>query len=315
MLATFIAPPLCADHQPPTLHPECAARLHAITDHLLAQGVDGLLQWRDASEACDESILRVHSRDYLARIEAHLPPPHGDAVLLDGETHLSQGSLRAARAAAGAVISAIDAIDQGTSDVVFCAVRPPGHHATADAAMGFCLFNNIAIGAYHALAQGFERVAIVDFDIHHGNGTQDMVSGDSRILFCSSFEHPLYPNTPVDQVASNIINTKLAPICRSAEFRAAINRDWWPALVQFKPQLILISAGFDGFIDDEMSHVGLVEQDYQWLGAQLRHYWQSSQTLPEAERCRGLVASLEGGYDLASLGRCVLAHLRGLAAL
>lgn len=314
MLATYISPPQCLLHEVAQGHPECAARLHAINDHLLRTGLDSLLRWQDAEPAQDTDILRVHTPNYLQQISEHLPPV--GTVLFKEEVSISSESLTAARYAAGALIKAVDDVVQKRTNLAFCAVRPPGHHASQQKAMGFCLLNNIAIAAKYALdVAGLERVAIVDFDVHHGNGTQDIVQDDSRILFCSSFQHPFYPHTNVDDVPSHIINTKLPIATKSDAFRAAISQDWLPAIQAFKPQMIFISAGFDAYIHDEMSSLCLVEQDYHWLGKILRDYKDGSEVYAPEQRCQGLIASLEGGYDLESLGRCVAAHIKGLAKL
>lgn len=314
MLTTYICPPECLSHRVAEHHPECSDRLNAINDHLVRTGLDALLRWQDARPASDDDILRVHSKEYLDRIARALPAQGTN--LFDGEVSISRESFDAARYAAGAVVTAVDDITNQKSRIVFCAVRPPGHHAKEAEAMGFCLINNVAIGAKYALdVAGFSRVAIVDFDVHHGNGTQSTAEKDARILFCSSFQHPFYPYTEVDVTTPNVINTKLAPATRSATFRQAIEKDWLPALERFKPQIIFVSAGFDAYIHDEMSSICLVEQDYYWLGKLLRDYQDASTKLAPSEHCHGIIASLEGGYDLESLGRCVAAHIKGLTRL
>lgn len=314
MIATYISSPKCLLHNTPKDHPECPERLQAIQDRLVASGLDALLYWRDATEAHEEDLLRVHTRTYLDSIQTALPTD-GD-ILYEGEVNLSKNSLLAARFAAGAVINGVDQVLNQCTDVVFCGVRPPGHHANQTTAMGFCLINNIAVGAKYALDKmGLTRVAIVDFDVHHGNGTQDIFYDDPRVLFCSSFQHPFYPFTNVDDVPPHIINSKLDATSTREDFHRVITEQWLPALQSFKPQLLFISAGFDAYIDDDMSSLRLVEQDYFWVSKQLRSVMDNSQAGAEGEQCKGIISSLEGGYDLESLGRCVVAHIKGMAKL
>lgn len=315
MIATFITHPACHQHDMPAGHPECAARLDAIDNQLLSSGLDCLLYHREATAATNEQILRVHSAAYLQKIEQSLP--QSGCVSLGDDVFVSPGTLNAARHAAGAGITAIDSIMKGETDVVFCNVRPAGHHAERDKGMGFCIFNNIAIAAAYAMDNyGMERIAIVDFDVHHGNGTQAIFLNDPRVLFCSVFQHPFYPDTPIAPVPQHIINIPLPATARSKEFREALNEKLFEKLEAFAPQLILISAGFDGYIDDDMSSMSLVEQDYAWIGRELRTLMDNSQQKNDAaQQCRGIVSILEGGYDIDSLGRCAMAHLKALAKL
>lgn len=314
MLATYISHDDCKLHLMPEGHPECPARLAVIDNQLMASRIDGLLMHRQAPAATDAQILRVHSADYLAQLEQAVPAE--GLRFFDDDVYLSPRTLDAARYAAGAAALGVDLVMQGKTHVVFCNVRPPGHHAERARAMGFCIFNNIAIAARQALdVHGLQRVAILDFDVHHGNGTQDIFLHDERVLFCSSFQHPFYPNTPIDDMPAHIVNVPLSASCRSEEFRRAISDTWWPALRRFKPQLILISAGFDAYIDDDMSSVSLVEQDYEWISRAIRQYMDDSRALPADDHCLGIVSSLEGGYDLPSLGRCVVQHIKALARL
>jgi acetoin utilization deacetylase AcuC-like enzyme len=314
MITTLISHPSCQQHQMPSEHPECPERIDAIANQLLASGIDALLYQRDAPAVTDEQLLRVHSAELVHNIIQAIPTegvqPYADDV------HLSPQTLNAARHAAGAGVLAVEMIMRNETDTVFCNVRPPGHHAERKRAMGFCIFNNIAVAAAHALnVYKLERIAIVDFDVHHGNGTQDIFFDDPRVLFCSSFQHPFYPNTEVVNVPAHIINTPLSATCRSQEFRAAISAQWFPALEEFKPQMIFISAGFDAYIDDDMSSVSLVEQDYGWITQKLRALMDSSKSLTAAEQCHGIVSILEGGYDLLGLGRCAVAHIKALAKM
>lgn len=314
MIATLISHPSCHQHHMPAGHPECPERIDAITNQLMANGIDGLLYHREAPAVTDEQLLRVHAHEHLYAITRAIPSEGVDFFADD--VYLSPQTLRAARHAAGAAVMGVDMIMRGETDAVFCNVRPPGHHAERARAMGFCIFNNVAIAAAHAMeAYGVARVAIVDFDVHHGNGTQDIFLNDPRVLFCSSFQYPFYPDTNIDDVPTHIINIPLPATCRSEGFRTAINASWFPALEQFKPQLILISAGFDAYIDDDMSSISLVEQDYFWITQKLRALMDESKRLPPEQQCNGIVSTLEGGYDLLGLGRCAVAHIKALAKL
>ena len=314
MIATLISHSSCHQHHMPEGHPESSERIDAITNQLMASGIDGLLYQRDAPAATDEQLLRVHTPEHLHAITRAIPSE--GIYSFDNDVFLSPQTLRAARHAAGASVLGVDMVMRGETDAVFCNVRPPGHHAERAKAMGFSIFNNIAVGAAHALeAHGLERVAIVDFDVHHGNGTQDIFFNEPRVLFCSSFQYPFYPHTNIDDVPAHIINTPLPATCRSEGFRTAISENWLPALEKFHPQLIFISAGFDAYIDDDMSSISLVEQDYFWVTQQMRILMDTSKVLGPEKVCRGIISTLEGGYDLLGLGRCALAHIKALAKL
>jgi acetoin utilization deacetylase AcuC-like enzyme len=285
-------------------HPEQPARLSAISDRLIACGLDAVLLHHEAPEATRAQLEACHDRAYVDRI-FNIAPAEGLAWL-DGDTAMNPHSLRAALRAAGAAVLAVDLVLENRASAVFCAVRPPGHHAERARAMGFCLFNNVAVGACHALAtHGLQRVAIVDFDVHHGNGTEDIVSGDERILFCSTFQHPFYPGTGAGPTAANVVNTPLPAGTDGRGFREAVSRDWLPRLDAFAPQLILVSAGFDAHRADDMARLNLVEDDYAWVTGCVRD---------QAERtARGrVVSTLEGGYELHALSRSVEAHLKAL---
>ncbi len=297
--------PDCLGHQPGAGHPESPARLQAVTEALheaLPQ-----LEWHAAPLAERTQLERAHSHAMVGSI---LGADAGATIRLDEDTVLAPGSVTAALRACGAGIAAVDAVMSGATRHAFCAVRPPGHHATANTAMGFCLFNSVAVAAAHALAQhGLQRVAIVDFDVHHGNGTQDVFESDARVLYLSSHQFPLYPGTGSadDSGVGNIVNAPLPPGAGSALFRAAWSERLLPALEAFAPQLLLVSAGFDGHRLDPLADLGLDAGDYTWL----------SQRLAEsAERhCQGrLVSLLEGGYSLTALRECSVAHLVGLGA-
>ena len=305
MHTAYISHALCLKHDMGSHHPECPARIQAIEDRLIAAGLMDWLQHHDAPEATHEQLLRVHAPEYLQRI-ADIAPREG-MVALDGDTLMNPFSYPAALRAAGAVVEAVDLVMTGAVENAFCCVRPPGHHAERTQGMGFCIFNNVAVGAAHALgAHGLSRVAIADFDVHHGNGTEDIFRDDERVMLCSTFQHPFYPYSGADSGNAHIINVPLAAGTTSEDFRAAIERQWLPALEEFRPELLLISAGFDAHRDDDMSMLGLADADYDWITAKL---------MAVAERHAGkrIVSVLEGGYELNSLARSVLAHLKRLS--
>jgi len=302
MALAYISHPECQLHHMGHHHPEQPARLSAINDRLIATGLDMALHQYDAPLAEREQLLGAHDVAYIDEIYAAAPT---DGIRwVDGDTAMNTHSLQAALRAAGAVIMGVDLVMQGKATKVFCGVRPPGHHAERHKAMGFCFFNNVAIGAYHALnAYGLQRIAIVDFDVHHGNGTEDIVSGDERVLFCSTFQHPFYPHSGYDSTAPNIVNAPLPQGAGSEEFRHAVQASWLPRLEAFAPELILVSAGFDAHQADEMAGLNLVDADYAWV---------TSALCAQAERSAAgrIVSSLEGGYDLHALARSVEAHLK-----
>jgi len=297
----------CHAHDTGDGHPETARRLSAIEDQFVATGLFDVLRYFDAPLATDEQLLRVHTPGHLAAMIA-MSPVSGYATL-DPDTVICPESLTAARRAAGAVIRAVDLVMGGEMENAFCCVRPPGHHAESSRAMGFCMFNNIAVGAAHALqAYDIGKVAIVDFDVHQGNGSEEMFCDEPRVLFCSTFQHPFFPYTPLLENAANRVNVPLEATAKSAEFRAAITDHWLPALNSFQPEFIFISAGFDAHRDDEMSHVSLTDQDFRWV---------TEQIMQVAEESAGgrIVSVLEGGYELDSLARCVELHVRVLMDL
>jgi acetoin utilization deacetylase AcuC-like enzyme len=294
----------CLRHEMGKAHPESPARLNAINDRLLASGLDAVLVRHDAPRVSEEALLRVHDADYVDSLRAQQPTR--GLTWVDGDTALNPHSLLAAERAAGAAVEAVDRVMDGTHRRVFCAVRPPGHHAERARAMGFCFFNNIAIAAHHALAEhGLSRVAIVDFDVHHGNGTEHIVAGDPRILFCSTFQHPFYPHSGTQASADNIVNVPLPAGAGGAEFARAVEADWLPRLAAFAPELILVSAGFDAHRADDMAQLNLVTGDYAWVTAEICRQ-------AEASAEGRVVSSLEGGYDLHALARSVEAHIRAL---
>ncbi len=296
--------PSCHQHEMDQDHPECPARLDSINDRLIAAGIDFVIHQHQASPADREHLEAAHDPDYVAAIYALVP--ESGTVRLDSDTLMNPYSLTAALNAAGAVTDAVDLVMAGPVRQAFCAVRPPGHHAERDRAMGFCIFNNVAVGAIHAInAHGLERIAICDFDVHHGNGTENILQRNPNILFCSSFQHPFYPFTSLEQTASNVIKTPLPAGTNGEAFRQALTRDWLPALRAFQPQLLMISAGFDGHLEDAMGQWRLREADYHWITLELRAI---AKEFTEGR----IVSVLEGGYDLSALGRSVAAHLDAL---
>ena len=307
MKTAYISHSQCLAHDTGEDHPETARRIGAIEDRLIAAGLFDLLRHYEAPEISREQLLRVHSPGYLESLEA-LAPQHG-YVRLDPDTVMGPATLDAAYRAAGAAILAVDLLMTGQAGNAFCCVRPPGHHAERSQAMGFCLFNNIAAGAAHALeAYGVNRVAVLDFDVHHGNGTEDIFLDDERVLFCSTFEHPFYPFTPLLENNEHRISVPLDATAKSAEFRAAVTELWLPALERFQPEMVFVSAGFDAHGDDDMSHVSLEDADFRWV---------SERIFEVAGRSASgrIISTLEGGYDYQSLSRCVELHLRVLMRL
>jgi acetoin utilization deacetylase AcuC-like enzyme len=300
--------PACLEHDPGRHHPESAARLHAVLD-ALADPEFARLERREAPEAALDDLIRVHPRQHVERMLRVVP--RSGHVGIDADTILSPASGKAALRAAGAVVAAVDAIMAGAADNAFCAVRPPGHHAEPMRAMGFCLFNNIAIAALRArVAHGLGRVAVVDFDVHHGNGTQAAFETDSGLFYASTHQSPLYPGTgsASETGVGNIVNVPLRPMSGSSQFRLGVTHRILPALDAFRPELMLISAGFDAHKSDPLAQLMLDEGDYTWITEQL---------IEIAYRHAGgrLVSTLEGGYDLAALGASAAAHLRVLMSV
>jgi acetoin utilization deacetylase AcuC-like enzyme len=310
MSTVFFSHSDCRGHDMGPGHPECPQRLDAITDHLLATGLDVALRFRDdAPPATPEQIERAHSTHYVTEIHDLLEQVRlaGTPRALDPDTIAGPGTLAAALRAAGAAVAATDEVLAGRASNAFCAVRPPGHHATRDQAMGFCFFNNVAIAARHALdVHGLQRVAIIDFDVHHGNGTEDIIAGDERVLMCSFFQHPLYPYSGAVPKGTNMVNVPVAPYTRGAAVRQTILDRWLPALQRFEPEMIFISAGFDAHREDDLGQMALVEDDYAWITRQLVQ-------LARQYSSGRIVSCLEGGYDLGALARSVAAHVRVLA--
>lgn len=307
MSTAFISHPDCHDHDTGEDHPENAQRLSAIEDRLLSSRISDFIKYLDAPEVTRDQLLRAHTAGYLEMIDA-LMPTTGYARL-DPDTVISPGSLQAAKRAAGSVILAVDRIMSGEIRNAFCSVRPPGHHAERSRALGFCIYNNIAVGVKHALeVYGLKRVAVVDFDVHQGNGTEDILLGDDRLLYCSIFQHPFFPYTPLPENSEKVISIPLDASATSAEFRAAVTDHWLPAMERFKPEMIFVSAGFDAHQDDDMSYVRLTDADFRWVTQEIVR-------IADISASGRVVSVLEGGYEIHSLARCVEAHMRVLMGL
>ena len=304
MQTAYISHPDCLKHEMGEGHPECPARLSAIEDQLIASGLLHFLQQHDAPLATFEQLARVHAKRYIEEIRA--AAPEQGLVYLDPDTAMNPYSLNAALRAAGAVILAVDLVMAGKAGNAFCAVRPPGHHAESARAMGFCIFNNVAVGVAHAMAQyGMQRIAIADFDVHHGNGTEEIFRDDPRVMLCSTFQHPYYPFCGADSGNEHIINVPLPAGTSGAAFREAVSQFWLPALERFQPEMMFVSAGFDAHRDDDMAQLNLLENDYTWVTQQIKAIADKS--------CQGRIVSvLEGGYELHALARSALAHLKVL---
>ena len=307
MSTAFISHPDCHDHDTGEGHPENAQRLSVIEDRLLASRISDFTRYLDAPEVTREQLLRAHTAEYLAMIDAVMP--REGYARLDPDTVISPKTLQAAKRAAGSVILAVDQVMSGQIRNAFCCVRPPGHHAESDRALGFCIYGNIAIGVKHALqVHGLKKVAVVDFDVHQANGTEDILIGDDRVLYCSIFQHPFFPYTSIPENSERVVSIPLEASAASAEFRAAVTDHWLPALEQFQPEMIFISAGFDAHRDDEMSYVNLTDADFRWVTEEMVR-------IADISASGRIVSALEGGYELHSLARCVESHIRVLMGL
>ncbi len=295
----------CSGHEMGSWHPESPERLGAIDDRMIASGLAEAIVREEAPLAEEADLLRVHSTTHVDRLRK-TAPLEGYASI-DADTMMGTGSINAIFRAAGAAAAATDAVVEGRARNAFCSIRPPGHHATRDQAMGFCFVNNVAVAAARALdVHGLERVAIVDFDVHHGNGTEDIFAGDERVLMVGFFQHPFYPYSGVDRPAANMRNVPLPAYADGAAVRTIVEAKWLPALEAFRPQMIFVSAGFDAHREDDLGQMRLVEADYAWLTERL---------IDVADRHADgrLVSCLEGGYNLSALGRSVAAHVKVLA--
>lgn len=307
MTTALISHPECRRHDMGPAHPERPKRLDVITDMLMTLRMLDMLSHFDAPLATREQLLRVHESGYLDWLEGIVPETGHCAIDLD--TLLTPKTLRAALRAAGAAVCATDLVAQGRFQNAFCPVRPPGHHATAGQAMGFCFFNNVAVGVAHALqAHGLDRVAILDFDVHHGNGTDAIFDRDQRVLFCSLYEEGIFPLVDGQSHEENGIYVALPAGSGGEQMRQVVEQAWRPALDEFKPQMLFLSAGFDAHVQDDMSSLAFSDSDYQW-------FTDLALEVAAQHAAGRLVSVLEGGYDLDSLARCVAAHVRTLARL
>ena len=311
MTTALYSHPDCRLHEMGAAHPECPARLQAIDDQLIASRIGDLLAYRDAPLASDEMILRVHDPCALDLVRNNLPGP-GDYYPVDADTLLNPFSLQAALRAAGLAVAATDAVIGGEVRNAFCAIRPPGHHARIATPMGFCLFNNVAIAARHAMCvHGLKRVAIVDFDVHHGNGTEEAFENDPAVLMVSFFQHPFYPYSGVHSAANrhaNMLNQPVPAYTGGDVIRKLVVDTWLPALEIHRPEMIFISAGFDAHREDDLGQMGLVEADYAWITGKIMQ-------IADRHAQGRVVSCLEGGYNLSALGRSVVAHVKILAGL
>ncbi|WP_342077312.1 histone deacetylase family protein [Yoonia sp. SS1-5] len=302
MTTALISHDDCLDHVTPPGHPEQVARLDAVLGAL----ADMDLLRVKAPLAAEDDLLRAHPKTHIDAVRAAAPTEGWRS--LDADTHMSAGTLTAAYRAAGGVVRAVDMVIGGEAANAFAAVRPPGHHAERETAMGFCFFGNVVIGAKHALDHhGLDRVAIVDFDVHHGNGTQDLIEDDPRILFCSTHQSPLYPGTGAahEVGVDNVLNVPLPGGTGSKGFREAMDRVVLPRVDAFSPQLLIISAGFDAHAADPLAGMELTTEDFGWVTERLCDL--------ADKHCAGrLVSSLEGGYDLEALGASAAAHVKVL---
>lgn len=307
METLYITHPACHLHEMGGWHPESPSRLDAINDQLLASGIMGLVCSQTAAVAARADLLRVHAPEYLARLEALLPV-QGYAEI-DPDTFMNPHTLEAAYAAAGSGITAVDAIMRHEASTAFCAVRPPGHHACPAQAMGFCFFNNLAVAVAYTLEKyEFNRIAIIDFDVHHGNGTEEIFAGNDKILMCGFYQHPFFPNVHTQNCVKNMVNVPVDAYTSGEGIRKMISDSWLPRLRAFQPEFIFVSAGFDAHREDDMGQLDLVESDYAWITSRI------VEIADEFAQGR-IVSLLEGGYNLSALGRSAVAHIKTLAKL
>lgn len=303
----FISHPDTLLHVMDGYHPESPARISAIKEQLVRTKTLERLQIHEAPLATDEQLTRVHSPAYVKRIR-EIAPPAG-IVRLDPDTAMGPMTLSAALHAAGATVLATDLVMTGKAQNAFCCIRPPGHHAGVANAAGFCIFNNVAVGVAHAIAKHrIKRVAIIDFDVHHGDGTENIYRDNPNVMLCSTFQHPFYPYRGADTRTERMINVPLPAMTDGKSFRTAIENEFAPALEKFKPQLVFVSAGFDAHALDPLAELKLVREDYVWITNFIKRIAQ--------KHAQGrIVSSLEGGYDLPSLADSASAHIRALAGL
>ncbi len=307
MTVTIIGSPKCVLHNMGDEHPEAPARMHQINDQVIASGLEYVVHFADANPIDRSLITLAHDKSFVDNVFDKAPTEDYERVWIDEDTIFMSKSLDAALYAAGAVVDAVNLVVEEKTLSAFCAVRPPGHHAKKASSAGFCVFNNVAIGAKYALEKlNLKRVAIIDFDVHHGDGTQDIVLDDERIMFCSSFQHPFYPFCGDEESREDIVNVPIPAGTSGKEYRELVSH-WFKRLDEFKPELIFISAGFDAHAEDDMGYVRLVENDYVWLTEEIKRVAE--------KHCKGKIVSvLEGGYALSALARSVVAHVKTLAS-
>ena len=303
----FITHRDCHLHDMGSYHPESPARLSAISDHMIAQGLDHYFAYYEAPLVTFAQLLRVHSAAHLERLKRNVPTI--GITHLDPDTAMNPHTWQAALRSAGAGVMAVDLIMGGEVQNAFCAIRPPGHHAERETGMGFCFFNNIVVAAQHALkGHGLSRVAVIDFDVHHGNGTEDCLRNNPQALMVGMFQHPFYPYSGTENTAPNILNVPMPGGTSGEDFRQMVSDVWLPQLRKFKPEMLFISAGFDAHYEDDLGGMKLLEKDYAWVTEQLKEI--------ADETAHGRIVSvLEGGYVLSSLARSVAAHIKVLAGL
>ncbi len=307
MTTAFFSHDDCLKHTMGPEHPESPERIAAIISHLADTGVGDVLDWVRPDEITRDQLLTVHPEKYLHQLE--LMQPTRGRVYTDPDTAMMPDTLRAARLAAGGNIEAVDMVLSSQVTNAFVCARPPGHHAERSKSMGFCFYNNIALAAMRALTfHHLERVAIIDFDVHQGNGTADIVGGDERILMCSSFQHPFYPHSHVHRQPENIVNIPIESDCSALAYRKAVEAGWLKKLQDFRPQLVLISAGFDGHRLDPMAELNLEVDDYRWLTEMIV-------SVAGDHANDRIISTLEGGYHLRALAESVNAHLEVLSAV
>lgn len=304
MTTAFISHPDTLLHIMDGNHPESPARITAIKNALVKNGVYQRLDVYEAPLATDAQLQRVHSTEYIQKIRSI--SPKAGLVRLDPDTAMGPMSLSAALHASGAVILATDLVMQHKADNAFCCVRPPGHHAGRANSAGFCIFNHIAVGVAHAFEKyGIKRAAIIDFDVHHGDGTENIFKDDSRVMLCSTFQHPFYPHRGFDTRSARMINVPLAAGSGRKEFQDVFEHEFLPALNQFKPEIIYVSAGFDAHADDPLANLNLVDADYVWMTEFIKNV--------AKQHAHGrIVSSLEGGYHLGALADAASSHIEAL---
>lgn len=307
MRTAYLSHPICLKHEMIEGHPECPERIGAIQDRLLSSGLFDFLRHYDAPAATTWQLRRVHTRQHVRRILSS--SPREGLLHLDPDTYMNPHTAKAALHAAGAAVLATNLVVRGKVDNAFCCARPPGHHAERAEPMGFCFFNNVAVGVAHALAKyHLQRVAIIDFDVHHGNGTEDIFENNGKVMVCSAYQHPFFPYSGRPTIEGRLINVELASGTTGKEFREIIAAEWFPRLHAFRPEMIFISAGFDAHAEDDMADLHLSDRDYGWITRELMK-------LAEQHAQNRIVSVLEGGYSLDALGRSAAAHIKALMRL